>query len=93
MVKVPSGANFSHTTCLVPRLLSIKRGETEQKLTVFTVSREQDTWVLDARAPAGPAPGHCCCVPASLPTLPSRRGKGHSLCLEILSGFLHLAHL
>ena len=70
------GRLLSHT-CLVPRLLSIKRGETEQKLTVFIVSREQDTWVLGAQALADPAPGHCCgvitCQPPNLAFLPWQR--------------------
>ena len=70
------GRLLSHTY-LVPRLLSIKRGETEQKLTVFIVSREQDTWVLGAQALADPAPGHCCgvitCQPPNLAFLPWQR--------------------
>ena len=61
MVKLPSWADFSHIPAWSLDYFPSSEGrETEQKLTVFTVSREQHTWVLDARALADPPPGHCC---------------------------------
>lgn len=90
MVKLPSWADFSHMPAWSLDYFPSSEGrETEQKLTVFPVSREQHTRVLDARALADPL----LATAATLPTFPSCYGKGHSLCLEILSGFLHLAHL